>query len=217
MVIGSVYKICTDEKYTDECYIGSTFDTLEKRFIRHRTDYKKWKKGKSHYFLSSFTLFDNYGVENCYTELIKQYDVIDREHLEIYETLWIRKFKNKCINKNIPFCIKKLYEKVYYIINKEAHLEQAKVFYQVNKDKILKRQKQPWTCEICNVSVNTSNKSYHLKSKKHQEHLSKTQGQVFEQQDGKWICEFCNLSILTKNKNTHFKSKRHLNNLSREQ
>lgn len=204
MVIGRVYKICTDEKYTDECYIGSTFDTLENRFTTHKQDYKKWKKGKSHY-LSCFTLFDNQGVENCYTELIKEYDVIDREHLEIYETLWINKYKSKCINQCIPFCIRKLYKKAYYIINKEAHSEQAKVFYQVNRDNILKRckiyydtnrdaileyqkmyaqnnkdkisnrQKQPWTCEICNVSVSTSNKSYHLKTKKHINNLSREQ------------------------------------------
>ena len=224
MVIGRVYKICTDEKYTDECYIGSTFHSLEHRFVRHKTD-----------LCSSSILFQKFGYENCHIELIKEYDVLDREHLEVYETLWINKYRNKCVNKLTPFCIKKLWEKAYYEANKdailekkkardeanrdvilekakayreankpailerqkayneankddilerqkaydEANKEQKKVYYETNRDAILERQKaykkQPWTCEICNVTIRNDSKSSHLKTKKHQDNLSREQ------------------------------------------
>ena len=191
MVIGRVYKICTDEKYTNEIYIGSTFDTLEKRFMRHKTDSN----------CSSYILFEKFGYENCHIELIKKYDVIDRDHLEVYETLWINKYRNKCVNKLTPFCIRKLYkkayreankdailkrkkiyreankdaiaerQKIYREANKDAILEQAKAYREANKDAILERRKQPWTCEVCNITTWIVSKSRHLKTKKHQDNL----------------------------------------------
>jgi len=196
MVIGRVYKICTDEKYTDECYIGSTFDTLEKRFVKHKTN-----------LCSSSILFEKFGYENCHIELIKEYDVSDREHLEAYETLWINKYRNKCVNKCVPFCIKKLWDKaygkvyreankpvileqqkayreankpviseqkkVYYDANKDAILERHKAYYEANRDAILEKAKQPWFCEICNVNIRIGDKAKHLKTKKHQDNLSR--------------------------------------------
>ena len=152
MVIGRVYKICTDEKslgeaYTDECYIGSTFDTLENRFSGHIRHYRRWINKSLVSKFSSSILFEKHGYENCHIELIKEYEVIDREHLEVYETLWIYKCQNKCINKRVPFCIRKIYDKV--------------------------RTAVPWTCEICNITMRNSSKYDHLKSKKHQDNLSR--------------------------------------------
>ena len=210
MVIGRVYKICTDEKYTDQIYIGSTFQSLEDRFVRHRIDPT----------CSSSILFDKYGYENFHIELIGEYDVIDRDHLEVYETLWINKYRNKCVNQCVPFCIRKLYKKhyrkinrdvisernkiyndnhkeerkVYYEANKPAILEERKIYYEANKPAILERHKAyneanrdailermktygktPWTCEICNITMRTDSKSKHLKTKNHQNNLSREQ------------------------------------------
>lgn len=179
MVIGRVYKICTDEKYTDEIYIGSTFDTLKNRFVNHKTN-----------LCSSSILFEKYGYENCHIELIKEYDVLDREHLETYETLWICKYRNKCVNQCVPFYIKKLWEKAYYEVNRDAILERNKVYHEANKDaiskrmkvyreankdKISKQQKQPWFCKICNVTIRIGKKARHLKTKRHQDNLSREQ------------------------------------------
>jgi len=183
MAIGRVYRICVDEKYTNEIYIGSTFDTLEERFRKHKSDLS-----------SSSILFEKFGYENCHIELIKDYDVIDREHLEAYETLWINKYRNKCVNQRTPFSIRKLYRKAYREANRDTILEQQKAHYDANKDKLLEKakvyreanrntilerhkayKKQPWTCEICNVTMRTGNKSKHLKTKKHLNNLSREQ------------------------------------------
>ncbi|KAL8003349.1 hypothetical protein Plhal703r1_c13g0067761 [Plasmopara halstedii] len=47
----------------------------------------------------------DHGLDQFKCFLIKEYDVIDRVHLEAYETLWIKKLK--ACNKNLPFAIKK--------------------------------------------------------------------------------------------------------------
>lgn len=92
MKIGRVYKIIA--RQSNECYVGSTFDQLNYRFKGHKASYKN-NKG-----CSVNELFDEHGVENCKIMLIKEYEVIDRRHLEVYETLWIKKLR--AINKIQP-------------------------------------------------------------------------------------------------------------------
>ena len=147
MVVGKIYKIITSQ--SNECYVGSTFDELRYRFRRHKHNYKAWKNDKqTDIHLSSCYLFDKYGVNNCKMVLIKEYEVIDRKHLEVYETLWINKLHS--INHNVPFAITKMSNKTYKIKNKDT----LWVF-------------QKWTCEICNMTMNQGKKKRHLKSKKH--------------------------------------------------
>jgi hypothetical protein len=171
MVIGRVYKIVCDETDFGECYIGSTFDSLANRLGGHKSEYKKWKEGRKEAKTTSYKLFEKYGVGNCEIVLIKEYEVLDRRHLEVYETLWI--YKLKTINKNNPVggLLKrqqdqrwreenkeeiKLYMKEYYEENKEAfslrnkdyretHKEELKLYhkdyYEKNKGKMLSQQK----------------------------------------------------------------------------
>jgi hypothetical protein len=122
-MIGRIYKIVSSQ--SEECYIGSTLNTLTHRFYRHKCHYKEWKNGNGNRTAAnSFLLFKKYGVETCKILLIKEYEVVDREHLEAYETLWINKTKNK-VNKMCPFSLsnygehKKKYDANYYQQNKE--------------------------------------------------------------------------------------------------
>ena len=57
-----IYKIICNN--TGRIYIGSTYDTLEKRLDRHETDYKKYLNGKMSY-KSSYDIIkdDNYTIE----------------------------------------------------------------------------------------------------------------------------------------------------------
>ena len=60
---GKIYKI---ESYLgDKIYIGSTSKQyLSQRMDTHRSNYKKWKKGKAS-SITSFQIFEKYGIENC--------------------------------------------------------------------------------------------------------------------------------------------------------
>lgn len=155
MVIGRVYKIISTEG--NEVYVGSTFNTTRNRFSQHKKDYQKWKKNNVKYSkhnVSVNKLFEKYGKDKCKIILIKEYDVLDRFHLEVYESLWI--YKLKSINNQIPFVIKKL---------------RSKKYYKDNKDQFSIKRNKTFGCP-CGGSYAYSRKANHMKTKKHQTYLN---------------------------------------------
>lgn len=150
MVIGKIYKIISGQG--EECYIGSTFDELRYRFRGHKSHYDLWKQGK-HNNVSVYDLFEKYGVDECKCILIKEYDVIDRKHLEVYETLWINKLKKTCVNKLHPFFIKKLYKKQYFMNNKDNIYIKQKRYLEENKESINEYRKQYYENNKNNVRI----------------------------------------------------------------
>jgi hypothetical protein len=139
---GRVYKIIPNEG--TEIYVGSTFNRLSDRFRNHKATYKCWTEGKKIRGCSSFELFDKYGRDGCEIILIKEYEVIDRKHLEMYETLWICKMRS--INKYMPFGygikeLEKQKERNNYEANKEVILQKNKIRYEAKKEEYLNKQK----------------------------------------------------------------------------
>ena len=57
----------------NKCYIGSTCENLSQRIARHRQNHKKAEEWNTK--TTCGLLFDEYGVENCKTELIENYPV----------------------------------------------------------------------------------------------------------------------------------------------
>jgi hypothetical protein len=109
---GIVYRI-EYKLNPDVRYIGSTLQELRYRWRDHKYDYKRWNGGKDR-LVSIYPYFDEYGIENFTITEIKKYQVVDRKHLRVYETLWMSKLKN--INKTIPFGLplhKHLYRENY--------------------------------------------------------------------------------------------------------
>lgn len=157
MKTGKIYKIIHTQ--SDICYVGSTFNTLRDRWRRHKNNFENYlfKEGDN---VAIFKYFKEFGVENFKIILIKEYMVIDRIHLEMYEQLWINKLNS--VNINNPFNImyevyKKQYRQVKYQENKDYYKNKNKEYrekndelikmrkrgyYQANKDKILKKEKE---------------------------------------------------------------------------
>lgn len=127
---GKVYKI-TDIAYT-KMYIGSTTQSLTKRFSTHKALYKMWKECKVN-FTSSFELFDEFGIDNCKIELIENFSCNNREELHKKEGEHIK--QNECVNKNITGRT----DKEYY--NDKGHIKH-KERYNANKNAIIEKQKQ---------------------------------------------------------------------------
>lgn len=170
-MIGRIYKIINNKD--DKCYIGSTFQPIKYRYNTHSNHHL------NHYNISSNSkiIFGIYGIENCNVELIKEYIVVDCKHLKAYEQLWINVYKKKCINKNNPFRIKKLYDKIYQQENitkiqkyrkkykkdhKEEVIQYSKNYYENNKEKWLKKI----TCGCGSIHSLIEIKP-HSKTKKH--------------------------------------------------
>jgi len=207
MTIGRIYKIVSGQ--TNECYVGSTFNELKYRFRQHKDDYKKWKDGK-HNLVMVYNLFDKYGVKNCPMILIKEYEVEDREHLKVYEQLWINKLKS--INKLSAFVIepvlkkkKKEQQKIYREKNKGKIAEQDQIYREKNKGKIAERGQK-----------------YHEENKekinnRHRNHYSKIKETINEKRKEKMTCEICNCEFRKADKTKHERTKKHQTNLSKQQ
>jgi len=83
----------------DDIYIGSTTkEYLSQRMTAHRYTYNKYKKTNKE-FITSFLLFDKYGIENCSIELLEAKECSCLDEVRQLEGSYIRKLK--CINKNI--------------------------------------------------------------------------------------------------------------------
>jgi hypothetical protein len=170
---GHIYKIICNLD-SSFCYIGSTFNRLHKRFLKHKIDYK-------HQY-GNFSLheyFDKYGIDNFKIMLIKSYQVIrqhnkDHKHLSAYESLWICKTKN-CCNKVLPFNpLRKLEYKEYRKEHDKKYREQNKNYIKEYKKKYREQNKtkinQKFTCP-CGGRFTHCHKSQHLKTKLHKKYL----------------------------------------------
>jgi hypothetical protein len=185
-----IYQI-TDIAYT-KMYIGSTTQSLSRRFSKHKAGYKLWQDGKTHKY-SVFDIFNEFGVENCKIELLEEFSCNNRMELERKEGDYIR--INNCVNRIIAGRT----DKEYYQDHKEDllkqmkeyrqdHKEQIKQYYQDHKEDLLKQMKeyyhdhkeqknQPNKCD-CGGDFTTFNKSNHNKTSKHQNYLLEQKNKI---------------------------------------
>jgi len=168
---GKIYKI---QKIggSDEIYIGSTTKQyLSQRMDTHRKDYKRWKDGKRN-FVSSFTIFEKYGIDNCEIILVENVNCNTKDELHKKEAEYI-KLNTNSVNRSIPGRDRKQ----WVADNKEYIRERQANYEKIHKDEIkLKKQKyyilvkadkeQRITCE-CGCQVAKCRMITHKKSLKH--------------------------------------------------
>lgn len=134
-MIGRIYKIVHAQ--SDIIYVGMTTTSLAKRWYSHKSDYDK----DNHSKISIYPLMKQHGIDQFKIMLVKEYEVIDKNHLKVYETLWINKLK--CINKVPSFnpMSKKQQDHSYYLRNREERCAKVKAYAAANKDVIKERNK----------------------------------------------------------------------------
>jgi hypothetical protein len=94
---GKIYKI-TDIGY-NKCYIGSTCEELSMRMARHRANFKQFLRDGNNRHISSYGLFNEYGVENCKIELIEYFPCNTLQELRKREGEHIK--NTECVNKRV--------------------------------------------------------------------------------------------------------------------
>ena len=161
---GKIYqiKVNTDEEYLP--YIGSTCKNyLSQRMSYHHQDYKKYKnKPEKYSYISSFILFDKFGFENCFIELLELVSCNCNDELKKKEREWIKKI-NCCNKVKRPICSKE--EK---IVNDKIC---KKTYEEKSKGKNSERRKIKCNCD-CGSIIRRSDKSIHEKSLKHLKHIN---------------------------------------------
>lgn len=156
---GKIYKIYStiDDSI---CYVGSTTKTLLcQRMIQHRKDYKTWKKG-NHDKVTSYDIFDKFGLENCIIELLLLYPCNSKDELNKKEGEFIRNLN--CVNKIIAGRT----SAEYYRDNKEKLKIRKKIYRDNNKEIISEKKKEKMNCE-CGSFFRKSDKAAHYRTLKH--------------------------------------------------
>ena len=160
-----IYKIVADDGDKGDVYVGSTTKKyLCDRMHYHRKDYKRWKKEGKVSKVSSYELFEKYGVENCYIVLIELVNVNSKDELIARERFYIESIK--CVNKRIEGRTKKEYNDA----NKETHKERNKLYYENHKETLNIKLSKPFSCKCGSVCC-YGDKSKHFKTIKHQNFL----------------------------------------------
>ena len=154
---GKIYKIepiCDHDE--GDIYIGSTTKQyLSQRMEKHRSYYRLWLKGKVNN-VTSFQLFEKYGVENCQIILLESVNVNSKDELHSREAHYIKSVI--CVNKVIPLRSKKEYREK----NKPKVLKDNKIYKDDNKERLNKK----YECE-CGGKYTYAHKAYHFKTEKH--------------------------------------------------
>lgn len=181
-MIGRIYKIVHGQ--SDLVYVGMTTNSLAKRWSCYKSDFDK----DNHSKISIYPYMKKYGINQFKIILVKEYDVVDKKHLKVYETLWINKLR--CINKVPSFnpmnksqkdkmCYLKHREKrleavrKYQNENKEKISERDKIYREKNKEKLYESRKKDYICE-CGGKTKINHKLRHLRSKFHINYLNQT-------------------------------------------
>ena len=157
-----IYKIEPNVKHEEyEIYIGSTTKQyLSQRMTAHRSNYDCWKRGSHKKMMTSFILFEKYGVQNCIITLLESVNAKSFDELKMRERHYIT--STKCVNKAIPLRTKTEYRQD----NKDIIRENNKIYREANKESIKEKSIVPFVC-ICGSTCTYGQKARHLKSKKH--------------------------------------------------
>jgi group I intron endonuclease len=160
---GKIYKITND--YNDDVYVGSTCDTLVKRFSSHKSN----MNCKEKFNRSLNVLMREIGKERFRIELIEDYPCKDKYELRQREGHYIRELGT--LNSLIAGREKQ----ENYQENREEILSKNKERYEKNKEKYLKTMNEKVQCE-CGCFVSRTNLRRHQQSPKHLQLLTdKTQ------------------------------------------
>jgi gas vesicle protein len=205
-------------------YIGSTTkQLLSQRMAKHRSDYKYWKSGRGS-FINSFKMFDEYGPENCFIELIEANPCINRDDKNKLEGKYIRELE--CVNKNIAGRTMKEYNEdnkekkkeynkqyfpKYYEQNKDKIKENAKQYIEDNKDKIKERVKQYY--EDNKETIKEKKKQYgqdnkEIISERNKIYRNINATKIKERRGESKICE-CGLSYTHDHRARHLRTLKH--------
>jgi hypothetical protein len=193
-----IYKIWSTQG--KKIYIGSTTkDYLSQRMTAHRNKYYQYKKNKRGSCITSYLLFDEYGLENCFIELIEAKECTNKDEKNQLEGHYIRTLK--CVNKNIQGRTPKEYRKE----NDDKIKEYKKEYKNNNKDKIKVYNKEYRKKNY--DKIKEEDKKYRKenddKIKEYQKKYNKEYIKI------KIICE-CGSEICKSNKTHHIKTKKHI-------
>ncbi len=211
-----IYKITND--YNNDVYVGSTCDSLTKRFSGHKLCLNSNKNNNR----PIYKLMNEIGFERFRIELIEDYPCQDKYQLRQREGYFIREIGT--LNKKIEG--RTMQE--YYIDNKNKIQESRKEYYEDNKDKIFEYNKEYYEDNKnkileYNKEYNKSNKDKILEYQKEyyednknkileygKEYYEDNKNKILEYKKEKITCD-CGCIIRKGDISSHKKTNKHIN------
>jgi hypothetical protein len=185
-----VYKIVSKDETETNIYVGST-TRLEKRIGAHKLDCLNTKK-KCYKYKVYKHIRETGGFSNWEFEIVERYSCTTSKELCVREGYWVKEL-GATLNTQIPGRTmhqyrddtkdqKKKYRddhkehasavaKKRYDIKRDEILAKGKIFRQMNKEKIAKRDGEKFVCE-CGGNYSRQAKARHFKTNKHQTYLN---------------------------------------------
>ena len=182
---GKIYKITND--FNDEVYVGSTCDTLIKRFSSHKS-YAHRKEGKDR---ELYKLMNEIGASRFRIELVENCLCDDKYQLRQREGRFIREMGT--LNMNIAGRPKQEADKEYRKKNKDKIIE----YREINKEKLTEQTKK--YRDTHKDKIDEINKIYRIKNT-----------DKFKERNMEIILGTCGCSITFGNKQRHEKTKKHI-------
>ena len=132
-----IYKIYSD--LGDKVYIGcTTKNYLSQRMAKHKYDYTYYKKNREETgfaFVTSYLIFDEYGVDNCKIELLELYPCNSIDEIRKREAHYIKTIPN--INNYHNWTPERIAE------HKMKRKESKRLSYQKKKEKQIETLTDP--------------------------------------------------------------------------
>ena len=202
-----VYKIWGPQG--DKIYVGSTTKQyLSQRMKAHRKDYNYWKSGKGQ-FITSYLVFDEYGLDNCFIELLEAKSCSSKDELKQLEGGYIRHLT--CVNKRVENRSHEESVQNYRDNNREKMIEQSKNYRDNNKEKIKqytednKERRKPLTKQWREDNKDTLKEKQKKYVEDNHDVLNAKKKEIM-------TCECCGKTYKRSHKSDHLKTKYHLNN-----
>ena len=190
---GKIYVI--RNHVNDMVYVGSTCQSLSKRFSWHKSDMKNRK-------YQLYEAMNELKIENFYIELVELYPCSSKDELRSREGQYIRKYDSYKNGYNMLISGRSMTEyyqdnkeqlkeqvkkyrddhkdkireqkKEYYQDNKEKINEYYKKYKELNKDRIREHKNKKFNCE-CGGKYTHTHKARHLKTLKHKKYIDEQQ------------------------------------------
>ena len=192
---GKIYKITND--YNDDIYVGSTCDTLVRRFTCHKSNSKNINKQST----PLYKLINEIGFDRFRIQLICDYPCEDKYQLRQKEGEYIRQIGT--LNKQIEGRTKQ----EWCADNKEKRKEQGKIYRMENKEKIKKY------LEENQEKLKEYQKQYrndHVDKEKENERKRNDYHQRKNEIRARMTCE-CGTDVCKRDLSKHFKTQKHIN------
>jgi hypothetical protein len=162
-----IYKLVNKEDYDNaNIYIGSTTD-----FRRRKNQHKQYCNNQKNiaYNTKKYQYIRENGGWDIWNMIeIEKYPCNDKREAEAREEYW-RCYYNSNLNSQMAFRTKEnedIYKKIWYENNKEDILKKQKNQYENNKETILNKSKEKIICE-CGCILSKGAMRLHYKSQKH--------------------------------------------------